>query len=176
MKITQLDERSIHNVTNKDIERYSVTNSEDDIEDVDHTLYDEAKERLQKHIKGGKIVLFRGIELYGDPIEALLQNKNIGTSWTYNANSARVYRSTGYATEYVIAAVMDERWIDWESTLSLNMIPSRRNVEREIRLFKNTPVRIMSLYRRDRHGDLIPVDMDVVKNTIFKARVRNKHG
>ena len=53
--------------------------------------------------------------------------------------------------------------VDWINTIRLNMDPSAEE-EKEIRLFKNTPLEIESLEINDKE-----IDITLIKDKIFKA-------
>jgi hypothetical protein len=56
---------------------------------------------------------------------------------------------------------IDEKYVDWKTTFEMNMNPNFSE-EKEIRLFKNTPIRLKSLTINDDE-----VDISIFGNKIF---------
>lgn len=166
MKLTQLFERSIHTVSKRDIEKFKSMQQRSDIES--HTIRTEklgkVKASIARKIVGGKLKIYRAIEL--EPYAYLEQSlkRRLGIFWTHDVSSAKTYRSKhgGYGEEYVIEATIKEKYIDWEATLSLNTIASRGSYENEIRLYKNTPIEIDKIYIKV-NGKLIEEDISKLK-------------
>lgn len=152
MKLEHLFERSISSVSKKDIERFGKLQSQDDInsDDIRPEKYKEIINKISKNIRGGKIKIYRAIEL--EPHKPLQDglNRRLGTSWTYDLNSAKVYRSQhrGYGDQYILEATIDEKYIDWDTTIALNTIKTRGTFENEIRLFKSTPIMLDNVYMK----------------------------
>jgi hypothetical protein len=61
----------------------------------------------------------------------------------------------------IIEIEIDEKYINWITTLELNMHPSYLE-EKEIRLFKNTPIKIKSIKINDKE-----IDISIIENKIF---------
>ena len=58
---------------------------------------------------------------------------------------------------------MNADHVNWIDTIKTNMNPSNEG-ENEIRLFKNTPIKINRLWIND-----VEIDISPIKNKIFKA-------
>ena len=65
--------------------------------------------------------------------------------------------------EAVIEIEIDEKYINWQETLTMNMSPDFSE-EREIRLFKNTPININRITINGKE-----VDISEIKDKIFYA-------
>ena len=59
---------------------------------------------------------------------------------------------------------INEKYIDWESTIQLNMDPNIGEDEKEIRLFKGTPLKILKLIKNNEE-----LNINKIKNKIFYA-------
>lgn len=166
MKLKTLFEKSIVDVTADDIVRFKKIHQRSDIKssDINPENVELVKRIIQRNIVGGKIKIYRAIELepYSELSTAI--NRRLGIYWTYDITSAKAYRSThrGYGEEYIIEATINEKYVDWEATIALNTIDTRGTYENEIRLFKNTPIDIDKIYLNV-NGKLI--DEDVSKLT-----------
>lgn len=177
MKVNDiLLERSLSQVNFRDMERFKKNQQWDDIDsnDIDTSKFDEVKAKIGQFIRGGKITIFRAEAFVGDYVANLEQKKVVGQFWSFDPSAAQVFRGkNAYTEEYLLVAEIKEEYIDWDATLSLHTIPHRGNVEREIRLFKNTPVRIKAIYKKDpdENSDKIEqVDLGYLKYMYVKAR------
>jgi len=54
----------------------------------------------------------------------------------------------------IIEAEIDEKYVDWKTTFELNM-HSNYSEEKEIRLFKNTPIQIKSIKINDKEINIL---------------------
>jgi len=172
MKVKQLFERSLSRVSYRDIERFKKnTNKQSDLDtkDIDIERFDRVKEKIMKHIRSGKIKIYRGVNSVEPLTSSLLKKRTLGQSWTYDMGAARSYRDTPYGDDYIIQSEIDERHIDWEATIALNTIDVRGNFEREIRMVKGTPIKLERIYIMD--GKMLrQVDDSEVKGMTFKIR------
>ena len=57
-----------------------------------------------------------------------------------------------------------EKYIDWNQTIEANIDPQIGDDEKEITLFKNTPIKIEALWIDGKDMDITPI-----KDKIFKA-------
>ena len=161
MKLEELFERSLQDVSQEDIKKFSSRQKRSDIDKSDIRL-DKFKyviDRIKDKFHNGKLTIYRAIELepYADINTSL--KRRLGIFWTHDIGSARTYRSPhrGYGDEYIIQAVIDEKYIDWDATIALNTIKARGKYENEIRLFKNTPIKVTKIYSST-NGKLEKVD------------------
>ena len=130
------------------------------------TVVAELQDDLE-YSKDGKIKLFRSIGLTPDnkavkrgselskdsskeSIDKYLlhlekEGKHLGIFWAESFSKAREFGNSNQdGNLYIIETEVDERHIDWEATIELRMHPYMGD-EREIRLFKNTPLKIISI-------------------------------
>lgn len=178
MKVQELFERAPDQVAPRDINRFSKGHEWDDIDSdhIDPDLFEDFYRKIKQYIRGGKLNIFRAYSVFGDPIAELERNNTLGQFWSYDPTTVDTYRSAGpedaYEDDYVIHSRVDERHIDWEATFALNMTPSRGNYEREVRLFKGTPLKIVNLYAKDGQN-ITPVELGPLANKMFKVRRKN---
>ncbi len=64
-----------------------------------------------------------------------------------------------------VVSEIKEKYVDWIDTYRLNMDTSLGDMEKEIRLFKGTPLKIIRIYD-DKGNDL---DLTPIKGKTFKA-------
>lgn len=102
-----------------------------------------------------KIKLYRAIRVDNNWLNHLkTQGKRLGIYWTWNENSAETHWGDySKENEALIEIEIDEKYINWYKTLEMNM-NSNFHEENEIRLFKNTPIKLKSIKIND-------VDMDI---------------
>lgn len=148
---------------------------ENDLEDQDETDVSETqeffnfiKEELQRHLEeakeniydkidynSNKIKLYRKITVDDNWLNHLkTQGKRLGIYWSWDSNATEThwgdYNKKNVAT---IETEIHEKYVDWITTLEMNMNPSYSE-EREIRLFKNTPIKIKALTINDEDVDI----------------------
>jgi len=166
MKLRDLFERSIASVTQDDIEKFSKYHTEPDIpkDAVEPEMFMKVKKNLMKNIRGGKINLYRAIMLIGDLDNSL--NTRLGMHWSYDKETAMSLRdqSGGHGEEYILEIEINEQYVNWDATIALATIKVRSNYEREIRLYKNTPVKIINIYK-----DGKKIDITSIKGKMFKT-------
>lgn len=161
MKLVDLLERNFNTYSKEEI----LNNI--NLQKADEKEFDAASLRLKHSIKGNKIRIYRGISSMTNILELLSISKHLGSSWTYEQSSAGVYRDShkGYGDNYILISEIQNNKVDWEMTYYLNMIPVRGRHESEIRLFKNTSIKILKIL--DDNGK--EVDISSIKNTSFKT-------
>ena len=169
MKLKTLFERSINAVSFDDIKRFKRYNKETDInsDDIEDTGFAKARDKINKYIRNGKIIIYRSIMVIGGT-EGV--KKRLGTSWAYDIGSAKSYKDNtgGHGTEYIIQAEINEKYVDWDATLSLGTISIRGTYEKEIRLFKRTPLNVVRMYEV-RGGLLTQLDDSEIPNIRFMS-------
>jgi uncharacterized membrane protein (UPF0127 family) len=107
-----------------------------------------AKENIYDKIDydSNKIKLYRKITVDDRWLEHLKQQgKRLGIYWSWDESAAEAHwgdYSKGNAVTLEIE--IDEKYVDWKTTFKLNMHPNFLE-EKEIRLFKNTPIRLKSI-------------------------------
>ena len=114
------------------------------IKDMLEQRLEEAKENIHYKIEynTGKIILYRAIDVDDNWLEHLkTKGKHLGIYWSWDSDGAVAYWGKGKKLEAVIEIEIDEKYINWQETLAMNMSPDFSE-EKEIRLFKNTPINI----------------------------------
>jgi|ERR1035437_1076534 hypothetical protein len=128
---------------------------------------EEAKENIYDRISyhNNKIMLYRAITVDENWFRHLVsQGKRLGIYWSWDGDGAETHWGDhNKKHEAVISTEIDEKYIDWTKTLEMNMHPNF-DTEKEIRLFKNTPIKINSLTI-----DAKPIDISLIQNKIFLA-------
>jgi len=98
----------------------------------------------------GYVILYRSM-MVDDNYLNKLQNgeiRRIGRYWSYEFEGAEPhhgYNSEDKQNEIVFETKIKEEFIDWIETFRLNLEHSYYNEEKEIRLFKNTPLNITTI-------------------------------
>lgn len=171
MKVQDLFERALSSVTGGDIDWMKRVGAGTDYnsDDINPEETERIKKKIEKFIRGGRIKIYRAVEFVDDPITSLNRKPVLGTSWTYDLGAAKVYRSHGHGDEYIIEAEIKEKFINWDDTIALNSIRVRGDYEREIRLFKGTPIKIKRIYKVEGNA-LQEVDISEIKSKRFKTR------
>ncbi len=137
------------------------------IEDKLRNEFQDAIDNLDNkiHYKSGKLRLYRAITVDNNWLHHLkTQGKRLGIYWSWDSNSADTHWGDASKPNVaVIEAEIHEKYVNWKTTLEMNMNPSMSD-EREVRLFKNTPIDIISITIDDK-----PVDISTLKNKVFYA-------
>ena len=123
---------------------------------LEYNLND-AKENIHNVIDydTNKITIYRAITVDDNWINHLKsQGKRLGIFWAWDERAAEThwgdYKKKKTA---VIKTSIDEKYVDWIDTFELNTHPNSIE-EREIRLFKNTPLKIESITIDDEEIDM----------------------
>ena len=128
---------------------------------------EEAKENIYHNIdyENGKIKLYRAMTVDDNWLEHLKkQGKRLGIYWSWDEHGAIAHWAGSQKNTAIIESDIDEKYVNWTETLIQNMHPNY-SVEEEIRLFKNTPIKINKLYINDKQVD---IDKEL-KNKTFLA-------
>jgi len=133
-------------------------------------------ENIKSMIDGsGEITIYRAMAVDDNWISHLeTQGKHLGIYWTWSKSGGGILgdNTDEKTKEAVITAKVNEKYIDWETSLYQNMV---LEVEAEITLFKNTPLKIIeieyddlgspySIYKTSK-----PMDVSRIRNKIFYA-------
>lgn len=100
--------------------------------------------------QNGYITLYRSMKVDDDYLNKLIhcEIKRIGHYWTYDINAAEPhwgYNNDDKRNEIIFEIKIKEEYIDWIETFRLNLEHHFYNEEKEIRLFKNTPLNITKI-------------------------------
>lgn len=135
------------------------------VKDELERFLDEAKENIYHNIDyySNKIRLYRAITVDDNWLHHLkAQGKRLGIYWSWDYDGAETHWGD-YSKKNVaiIEAEIDEKYVDWEKTFEMNMHPYFSE-EKEIRLFKNTPIKIKKITLNDNE-----VDISMLENKTF---------
>lgn len=136
------------------------------VKDILERGLEEAKDNIYYKIndESGKIKLYRAMDVDENWMEHLkTKGKHLGIYWSWDSEGAEAHWSKGKKLDIIMETEIDEKYINWQETLTMNMLPSYSE-EKEIRLFKNTPLNInrISINGKD-------VDISEIKDKTFYA-------
>ncbi|MCK4500539.1 hypothetical protein KAU11_08570 [Candidatus Babeliales bacterium] len=125
--------------------------------------FDDTFDDIFRHIKGGKIILYREMTVRKDWVEHLAKHpkSRIGQYWSWDAAAAEAHwgnLNLGIAT---VVIEVQEKHVDWSETFQANL---KAEEEKEITLFKNTPIKIKAILNKDD-----PVDISSLDGNWYKA-------
>jgi len=117
----------------------------------------------------GRITIYRGVQVVKNWEDYLAkEGKHLGIYWTYSEDSPEAWMadtSNSNRTEsYVIQSSVLQHYVDWTKTFKLNMDINMGDMEKEIRLFKNTPIKIEGLWNEAKR-----IDISKIKDKTFYA-------
>jgi hypothetical protein len=131
--------------------------------------FNNAKENLEELIDlNGEISIWRKMMVDENWIEHLeKKGQRLGIYWSWDMNAAEPHWGYNIANkniEITIESVINENYVNWPPTILANMHPNYSE-EKEIQLFKNTPLKIINIYK---DGEKIEISKRI-KNKTFKA-------
>jgi len=130
--------------------------------------FNEIKFKLENLSKNGLIKIWREMTVKDNWFEHLQKQGNrLGIYWSYDKNAAEPhwgYNNEEKTIDVLIESSVNVKYINWLDTIKAHMMISTGDEEKEIRLFKNTPLKIERLWI-----DLEEKDISSLKNKIFKA-------
>lgn len=144
------------------------------IEDILKDNFIEFKETIYDIIDDNtdKIKIYRSIRVDDNWLNHLkTQGKRLGIYWSWDYDGAESHWGDfNKKNEVVIESEINEKYINWEETIYQNIHPNYQE-EKEIRLFKNTPIIIKSIQFNDNSNDDGNKEIDIteIKNKIFYA-------
>jgi len=111
----------------------------DNFKDIMNNLIDDNNE----------IILYREMTVAKNYLDIILTDKikRIGEYWAFEEEKAEAHwghNGTDYSS-VIFEIKINEEYIDWIETFKLNLEHENSNDESEIRLFKNTPIKIENL-------------------------------
>ncbi len=168
------DYKSSHNITDDEIE--DEHGSEEDFMETEEFMdfvrelledrFEDVKYKIGQITKGGYITIFREMTVKPNWEKNLAKHKRLGIYWSWDEGAAEAHWGSfgkGHKNILLITKVR-EKYVDWIDTLTVNIHPSYEE-EKEIRLFKNTPIKIERLFINGKDYDLPPE----IQNKVFKA-------
>jgi hypothetical protein len=128
--------------------------------------FEEVKYDIGYITKNGWITIYR--EMTVDPrwLNNLKRNKRLGIYWSWDKHAAEAHWGSfgkGHRSILLVSQVK-EIHVDWVDTFKLNIHPSLGEEEKEIRLFKNTPIKLLDVYVEGEK-----MDISEVEGRVFKA-------
>lgn len=108
--------------------------------------FDIACTNIYNNIHNDNIHIYRAITVDDDWIEHLQkQGRRLGIYWSYESNGAITHWGNYNKPKTAfITAIINQKYVDWKTTLELNTDPVYSE-EKEIRLYKNTPIKILDI-------------------------------
>lgn len=154
-----------------DIDNEEIENSEDFQNWLKYEIevnYDNVLDNMVSKIKSdGTIDIWREMTVDDKWVDDLIKTgKHLGIFWSWDERAAEAHggKFSDNYKKIEIKSSVNEKYIDWEETIKLNMDIDLGEDEKEIRLFKNTPLKI---------EELIYDDKDLM-NTSLGEKIRNK--
>ncbi|MFA5152667.1 MAG: hypothetical protein WC554_08925, partial [Clostridia bacterium] len=95
------------------------------------------------------------------------QGQRLGIWWSWDSKAAESHWGYDIKEKPIkinIESKINTNYVNWPATIKANMHPTYEE-EKEIQLFKNTPLKIVAIY--DQRGN--ELDISKIKNKIFKA-------
>jgi len=130
--------------------------------------FDEVINMISDQIKNDNIEIFRIITVGKNWIKHLeKQGNHLGIYWSFDEDAAEPhwgYNNSKKQIKALIKSLIDQKYVDWVRTIRANLTLSTGEEEKEITLFKSTPLKISSISINDEEQDI-----SKIKNKIFKA-------
>ena len=114
------------------------------IEEVDNEVY-EAFSNLQGIVTpDGTVKIYRMISVDENWLEHLqTSGKHLGICWSWDMHSADNHWGKNLPHYALLISEVNEEYVDWKESVMLNVSMPE---EREVRLFKNTPINLIDIY------------------------------
>jgi hypothetical protein len=151
----------------------SIEEDEFNEEQFKNWLYMDVKYKIENfldkmqynYIKNHSIKIYRAMKVDENYLEHFFKDgKRLGIYWAYEENNAEAHWGVyNKPVDVIFESIVNETKVNWFETISLNIDPNFEN-EKEIRLFKNTPLKIISM---ELNGEKINIDK--LKNRVFYA-------
>lgn len=154
----------------EDVDEDEITSSEeyfnfikDELENHLYTAMDNIYDKIDYH--SDKIRLYRAMTVDDNWLNHLKkEGKRLGIFWSYESSGAETHWGDNSKNNTAIIEIeIDEKYVNWVETLQLNSHPNYHE-EQEIRLFKNTPIKIERIIINDEE-----VDISEIQDKIFYA-------
>lgn len=130
------------------------------------SVIEDAIDNISSYIKNdGTIPVWRKMTVTDEWLKSLPSTASrLGRYWSFEEDAAEAHWGGSEGNTIKLKAVVPETYIDWQQTITANIDPAIGEDEKEITLFKNTPIRIEEL---EVNGEL--VNIDKIKDKIFKV-------
>lgn len=90
--------------------------------------------------------------------------KRLGKYWSFDEGAAEAHWGGREKFRIKIKSSIKQSYVDWNQTIEANIDPSLGEQEKEITLFKNTPIKIEVLWINNEQKDI-----SLIKNKVFLA-------
>ena len=121
--------------------------------------------------ENGEISIYRRMTVKPDWLKHLeKQGGRLGIYWSWDPDAAETHWGFNQSLKTImIESSIKSEYVDWVETLQLNISPLYEE-EKEVRLFKNTPIKIKAIYDQKGYEDGKAMRISPnIKNKIFKA-------
>lgn len=128
--------------------------------------FEDVKYDIGHITKGGWITIYRKMTVDPKWLNNLKRNKHLGIFWSWDKHAAEAHWGSfgkGHR-EITLISRVKEIHIDWVDTFQLNISPSTGEEEREIRLFKNTPIKLIAVWVEGEN-----MDISEIEDKVFRA-------
>ncbi len=134
-------------------------------------LYDTATEKLKNIVlPNNTIDIWRMLTVDENWITNLLKKgKHLGVYWAWDKNAAEAHWGKSNLKKVILKSNVKEEYINWIDTIKLNMDIYLGEDEKEIRLFKNTPILIKEILDENNNDLLDSPEYKQIKNKTFYA-------
>jgi tRNA nucleotidyltransferase/poly(A) polymerase/2'-5' RNA ligase len=132
--------------------------------------YEDVVDNITNKIKpDGTIDIWRRIKVDDIWVNHLLQaGKHLGIYWSWDERAAEAHwGDTAKNSNALIKSSINEKYIDWKNTIYANMDLSLGEDEKEIRLFKNTSLKIEEL-------NIDGQNVEDIMGSDYELQLRNK--
>ena len=120
--------------------------------------FNNLKDNFNTLINNNFMILYRSLTVKDTYIKDLLNNKvkHIGIYWTYDENSAEPHwgYNLNIKNDIIYEININEKYINWVDTIRLNLEHEYFNEEKEVRLFRNTPIEITNITWNNKKVDI----------------------
>ena len=131
--------------------------------------YDDVIDKLNDVISSNNTIdIWRMMTVDDNWINNLHQKgKHLGIYWSWDENSAEAHWGNS-GQRITLNSNVREAYVNWVDTIQLNMDISLGEEEKEIRLFKNTPIKIIEMMDENNHNLLeLPEYKQITEKTFY---------
>lgn len=126
--------------------------------------YSNAYYEIEHRIQNGILPIYRAMTVDENWLNHLeKQGKHLGIYWSWDESGAEAHWGGVQKNLAIIESEVNEEYVNWIETLQLNSHLSLSD-EKEIRLYKNTPLKIIRLTINDEE-----MDISSIQDKIFYA-------
>ena len=136
------------------------------VEDQLSNDFQNVKYDIGRTIKNGHIPIYRSMTVKSNWFKNLKKHKHLGIYWSWSKHAAESHWGH-FGKDYreiKLVSKIKENYVDWIDTFQLNIMPGTGYEEKEIRLFKNTPIKLDAILVGGK-----PIDISEIKDKVFRA-------